>query len=69
MKALGRTKFTDPEALRYNKLDVILKAVLSDFQQKCKYLTIEPGKQLDKNFHCTKLGMICKCTEHRTIKS
>ena len=56
-------------ALKYIILDVVLEEVLSDFQQKGKYFAVEPGKQLDKNLHCTKLDMICKCTEHRAIKS
>ena len=59
MKTLGRTKF-DLVAHTYIILDVVLKEVLSNIQQKCKYFTLEPRQQLDENLHCTKLDLICR---------
>ena len=55
MEALGRPKFTNLKALMYITLHVLLKEELCDFQQKWKYVTVEPGWQLDENSHCTKL--------------
>ena len=42
-EGLERTKFTGLVAHRYIILDVVLKEVLSDFYQKWKYFTVDPG--------------------------
>ena len=43
MKALGRPKFANLVAFMYIILHVVLKEVICDFYQKCKYVTVKPG--------------------------